>query len=45
MKSKYSEKHQNARNTLTDELKPIFDEFVEDYKFAGIKHYGKPFIS
>ena len=44
-KPKRSEKHEAARNTLPDELKPVFDDFVTDYKFAGIKHHGSPFVS
>jgi hypothetical protein len=40
-----SEKEEQARNSLPDELKPIFDDFVADYKFAGTKHHGKPYIS
>lgn len=42
---KRSEKHELARNSLPDELKPIFDAFVEDYKFAGTIHHGSPFVS
>jgi len=42
---KRSEKHEAARNTLPDELKSVFDDFVADYKFAGIKHHGSPFVS
>ena len=30
-------KHEEARNTLPDDLKPVFDELVEDYKFATVK--------
>lgn len=40
-----SEKHEMARNSLPDELKPIFDDFVADYRFAGTKHHGSPFVS
>jgi hypothetical protein len=40
-----SEKDEQARNSLPDELKPIYDDFVADYKFAGTKHHGKPYIS
>lgn len=43
--AKRSEKHEAARNTLPDELKPVFDDFVSDYKFAGTKHHGSPFVS
>ena len=42
---KRSEKHEAARNTPPDELKPVFDNFVDDYKFAGTKHHGSPFVS
>lgn len=34
-----SEKHEQARNALHDELKPIFGEVVEDYKFATVQRY------
>ena len=40
-----SEKHELARNSLPDDLKPVFDDFVTDYKFAGTKHHGSPFVS
>ena len=40
-----SEKHEQARNSLPDELKPIFDDFVTDYRFAATKHHGKPYVS
>lgn len=42
---KRTEKHEQARNSLSDELKPIFDDFVADYKFASTKHHGAPFVS
>jgi len=40
-----TEKHEEARNTLPEELKPIFDELVEDYRFAVHLRYGKRFVS
>ena len=40
-----SEKHQEVRDSLPDELKTIFDAFVVDYKFAATKHHGSPFVS
>lgn len=40
-----TEKHEEARNTLPEELKPIFEELVEDYKFAVHIRYGKKFVS
>lgn len=40
-----TEKHQLAYDTLPDELKPVFAELVEDYRFAATKHHGSPFVS
>ena len=40
-----SDKCEHARNTLPEELRPVFDDFVADYKFAGTKHHGSPFVS
>jgi len=40
-----SEKHEQARNSLPDELRPVFDDFVSDYKFAATEHHGSPFVS
>ena len=43
--SNRSDKHEAARATLAEELQPVFDQFVEDYKFAGVIHHGAPFVS
>ena len=43
--SKRSEKHELARSSLPEELVPVFEAFVEDYKFAGTVHHGSPFVS
>jgi hypothetical protein len=40
-----SEKHQFARNSLPKELWPVFDVFVQDYKFGATVHHGSPFVS
>jgi len=40
-----SPKHKEARNSLPDDLKPIFDDFVADYQYAATCRYGKPYIS
>lgn len=40
-----TEKHEQARNSLPDELKPVFDELVEDYKFATITRYGQGYVA
>ena len=38
-------KHEEARNTLLDKLKPVFDEFVADYKYAASMRHGAPYVS
>jgi len=43
--TKRSEKHEAARGSLPADLQPVFDQFVEDYKFAGVIHYRQPFVS
>ena len=40
-----SEKHEQARNSLPEELRLIFDDFVNDYRFAATKCHGSPFVS
>ena len=45
MSEERTEKHEEARNTLPDELKPVFDEFVADYKYAASMRHGAPYVS
>ena len=45
MAEKPSEKQIESRNSLPDDLKPIFDDFVADYKFAATMRHGRPYIS
>ena len=45
MEQKRSEKELEARNSLPEELRPVFDEFVADYRYAAIGRHGKPYIS
>ena len=45
MVEKYSEKHEEARNRLSDELKPVFDELVADYKHAATLRHGRAYVS
>ncbi len=40
-----TEKHEEARNSLPDDLKPVFDELVEDYKFASVVKLGRAFVA
>ena len=42
---KRTEKHETARMGLTEELRPVFDRLVEDYRFAATVHHGTPFVS
>ena len=44
-KQERTEKHEQARSSLPDELLPVFDTFVSDYKFYATKHHGSPFVS
>jgi len=45
MEEKRSEKHELARNGLPDELKPVFDDMVADYRFAATKYHRAPYVS
>ena len=45
MERKISEKELEARNSLPEDLKPVFDEFVADYRYAATLRYGKPYVS
>jgi hypothetical protein len=40
-----SEKEEDARRTLPDELKPVFDDIVADYRYVATVRHGKPYIS
>ena len=45
MNKERSPKHQDAYDSLPPELRPIFDQLVEDYKFSCFKVYGKKFVA
>jgi len=34
-----------VRQSLPEELRPVFDELEADYRFAAMKHHGKSFVS
>ena len=40
-----TEKHEQARNSLPESVRPVFDDFVADYRFAATKVHGSPFVS
>jgi hypothetical protein len=45
MEQKQTGKEIDARNSLSDELKPIFDELVSHYKYAATVRHGRPYVS
>jgi hypothetical protein len=45
MDTQRSAKEEEARRALPDELKPIFDDFVADYRFIATARHGKPYVS
>ena len=40
-----SEKHDEARGRLPEELHAVFDELVADYRHAATIRHGSPFVS
>lgn len=42
---KRTEKHEQARMSLPDDLKPIFDDFVAHYKYHAAMRHGAPYVS
>jgi len=40
-----SAKHERARNSLPEDLRPVFDDFVAGYWFVATKFHGSPFVS
>ena len=42
---KRSAKHEEARESLPESLRSIFDEFVGDYKYAAATRHGAPWVS
>ena len=45
MGSARSEKHEDARNSLPDDLKSVFDQLVADYKYVATTRHGAPYVS
>jgi hypothetical protein len=45
METQRSEKYEKARNSLPEALRPVFDDFVADYRFAATILHGSPFVS
>jgi hypothetical protein len=42
---KQSAKFLEARNTLPEELRPIYDQMVEEYSSYALKHYGRGWVA
>lgn len=42
---KTTEKKTAARNSLPEDLRPVFDEIVLDYQGAAVTHHKMPFVS
>jgi hypothetical protein len=40
-----SPKALEARNTLPEAIRPIYDEMVEQYSFYALKHYGRAWVA
>ena len=45
MVNKKSDKFIEARETLAEELRPVFDLLVEEYYFFSTQHYGKGYVA
>ena len=42
---KQSPRFVEARNTLPEEMRPIYDQMVEEYRFYALKHSGKAWVA
>jgi hypothetical protein len=42
---KLTPKRAEARASLPDELKPIFDQLVDDYRFATFEKFGNGYVA
>jgi len=40
-----SAKYHEAMAILPDDLVPVFEELLEHYQFAALKHHGRPWAS
>ena len=45
MKSERSKKHEEARGSIPDDLKPAFDALVDDYTNAAMIRHGAGYVS
>ena len=40
-----SDKYTEAEAILTDDLKPIFKRFVEEYEYLTMLHFGRGYVA
>lgn len=40
-----SPKFREARNSLPESLRPVYDQLVDDYAFATARFYGQGYVS
>ena len=40
-----SEKYKEAEAILSDDLKPIFKRFVEEYEYLTMLHFGRGYVA
>ena len=40
-----SQKHEEARDSLPEDLKSVFDQLVADYKYIATTRHGAPYVS
>ena len=45
MTEKRTEKHEEARRSISEELQPVFDELVAEYRFSAAQRHGAPYVS
>jgi hypothetical protein len=45
MTKKMSPQQTEEREKLPEQLRPVFDQLVAEYKFACLKHYGRELVS
>jgi hypothetical protein len=45
MDYKQSEKYIESLNSLSEDLKLIYEEFVSDYRYVATSRHGRPYIS
>jgi len=45
MNEKRTEKQEEARKSVPDNLKPVFDELVAEYRYRAAMRHGAPYVS